>query len=151
MNESKLRTLAKDLTKGPPRSPRALLAGQVILARSVDKCRSVLLGLNGEYGFWPCSLCSEWESFTGIDHEALKDFVATGAGDDEIAEWVRANSKVQDPLEIIAWNNKMRYTPICDLPIEIQAYIENYANEYLPEGRPIYVWFDMYDLEEGRI
>ena len=65
MNESKLRTLAKDLTKEPPRSPRALLAGQVILARSVDKCRSVLLGLNGEYGFWPCSLCSEWNHLQG--------------------------------------------------------------------------------------
>ena len=86
MDENKLRALAKDLTKEPPRSPRALLAGQVILARSVDKCRSVLLGLNGEYGFWPCALCGEWESFTGIDHEALKAFVATGAGDDQIAE-----------------------------------------------------------------
>ncbi len=42
MNEDKLRTLAKDLTKEAPRSPRALLGGFVILARCVDKCRSAL-------------------------------------------------------------------------------------------------------------
>lgn len=151
MNERKLRILARDLTKEPPRSPRALLAGYVILARCVDKCRSLLLGMNGEYNFWPCSLCSQLETFTGIDHEALKDFVATGASDDEIARWINGQSKVEDPLEIIAWNNKMRDTRISDMPVEAQAYIENYARDHLPEGRPIYVWFDMYDLEEGRI
>ncbi len=107
--------------------------------------------MNGEYSYWPCSLCSQLEPFTGIDHGELKDFVATGASDDEIAEWVKGKSKVQDPLKIIAWNNKMRDTRISDLPVESQEYIETYAQEYLPEGRPIYVWFDMYDLEEGRI
>ena len=151
MNEEKLRILAKDLTKEPPRSPRTLLGGYVILARCVDKCRSFLLGMNGEYNYWPCSLCSQWGPFSGIGHEELKDFVATGASDDEIAEWIKGKSKVQDPLEIVAWNNKMRDMRLSDLPVEAQEYIENYAKEYLPEGRPMYVWFDMYDLEEGRI
>lgn len=151
MNEEKLRALAKDLSKEPPHSPRALLGGQVILARCVDKCRSSLLGIHGEYEYWPCSLCAQWSPFTGIGHEELQDFVATGATDDEIAEWVEGKSKVRDRLEIIAWNNKMRDMRISDLPLENQEYVENYIKEYLPAGRPLYVWFDMWDIEEGRI
>ncbi len=151
MNKEKLRTLAKDLRKEPPRSPRALLGGHVILARCVDKCRAHLLGMNGEYNYWPCSLFTFWEPFTGIDHDMLRDFVATGASDDEVAEWAKGKSNVQNPLEIIAWNNRMRDMRISDLSVEWQEYIESYVEEYLPEGRPLYVWFDMFDLEEGRI
>lgn len=150
MNKEKLSALVKDLRQEPPRSPRALLGGYVILARCVDKCRAFLLGINGEYNYWPCSLCSMLEPFSGIDHEDLKDFVATGANDEEVAEWVKEQSKVKDSLEIIAWNNKMRDMRLSEMPLEAQEYIENYAAENLPE-RPIYVWFDMFDLEEGRI
>ena len=55
MNKEKLQSLVKDLTKEPPRSPRDMLGGFVILARCLDKCRAFLLGINGEYNFWPCS------------------------------------------------------------------------------------------------
>ena len=37
----------------------------------------------------------------------LKDFVATGASDEKVANWFSANSKVQDKMEIIRWNKKM--------------------------------------------
>ena len=151
MNKEKLRILAKDLNKEFPRSPRVLLGGYVILARCVDKCRSALMGINGEYEYWPCTLCAQWEPFAGIGHEELQEFVATGADDEEIGEWVKGRSKVQDPLEIIAWNNKMRDMRISDLPLENQEYVENYVQKYLPAGRPVYVWFDMWDIEEGRI
>ena len=56
MNEEKLKLLAKDLTKEYPRSPRETLGGYVILARCIDKCRAFLLGQNGEYNYYPCSL-----------------------------------------------------------------------------------------------
>lgn len=36
-----LKLLAKDLTKDDPRSPRETLAGYVIAARTLDKCRAV--------------------------------------------------------------------------------------------------------------
>ena len=53
MNREKLSLLAKDLTKEYPRSPRETLGGYVIAARSVDKCRAALLGINGEYNYYP--------------------------------------------------------------------------------------------------
>ena len=54
----KVRRYAQDLRQHYPRSPREKLGGYVIAARSVDKCRAFLLGINGEYNYWPCSLAS---------------------------------------------------------------------------------------------
>ena len=63
----KLEKLARDLRKGPPRGPRETLGGYVILGRCVDKCRAELVGVNGEYTYWPCTLCSFLEPFSGLD------------------------------------------------------------------------------------
>ena len=40
-----------DLTKQPPRSPRATVGGFMILGRTIDKCRALLFGKIGEYHF----------------------------------------------------------------------------------------------------
>ncbi|MDA0748234.1 MAG: DUF5069 domain-containing protein [bacterium] len=151
MNQEKLKTLAKDLRTEYPRSPRETIGGYVIAARCVDKCRSFLLGINGEYNFWPCSLCSEFETFTDINHEDLKDFVATGATDDEIGEWITQKSNIQSRIAVIRWNNKMRDMRPSEMSDEGQEYLEDYIPQYLPKHRPVYVWFDLYDLEEGRL
>jgi hypothetical protein len=151
MNKKKLQILAKDLSVGPPRSPRDMLGGYVILSRCLDKCRSFLLGINGEYSFWPCSLCSHLEAFSGVGHDELKNFVETGATDEEVANWFSSQSKVQNKMEIIHWNNKMRDMRISEMDDEAQEYLESYIPEYLPNHRPVYVWFDVYDLEEGRL
>src|SRR5215831_7417561 len=95
----KVKRLAKDLRKGYPRSPREKLAGYVIAARCVDKCRAFLLDMNGEYNYWPCSLASEWFAFTGITPEQFKDVVATGANDEELATWISGASKIKDADE----------------------------------------------------
>jgi hypothetical protein len=47
-NTDAARTLAKDLTKDYPRSPRETLSGYVIAARTLDKCRAALAGTVGE-------------------------------------------------------------------------------------------------------
>ena len=151
MNKEKLEPLAKDLRKEPPRSPREVLGGYVILARCLDKCRAFLLGMNGEYNYWYCSLCSQLEEFTGVDHEVMKEFVATGVTDAELAEWFKAQSKIKDPLEIIRWNNKMRGMRLSEMSDDAQEYLEEYIRETLPLHPPVYVWFDVYDVEEGRL
>ena len=50
-NLEKVKLLARDLRDGKqfPRSPRATLAGYVLAARAVDKCRAVLVDWHGEY------------------------------------------------------------------------------------------------------
>ena len=151
MNREKLALLAKDLTKGYPRSPRETLGGYVIAARSVDKCRAALLGMNGEYNYYPCSLASHLFEFTGITQETFKEFVATGVTDDEIAEWLKLNSQVKEPIEITRWNYRLRDMRLSEMSDYLQEYLEQYIEEYVPKHRPVYVWFDIYDLEEQRL
>ena len=151
MNKEKLVFLAKDLRNEYPCSPRVMLGGFVILARCLEKCRSFLVGLNGEYNYWPCTLCAELEAFTGIDHEEFKNFVATGASDKEIAEWVNTKSKEKEKIEIIRWNNKMRDMRPSEMSDQAQEFLESYISENVPKHRPVYVWFDVFDLEEKRL
>jgi len=147
---STLKELAKDLTKDFPRSPRETLAGYVVAARATDKCRSVLAGTQGEYHF-DCPLDNTFFGFTGIDSQAFQEFAATGASDDQISDWIQSHSKIKEKREVIAWNNKMRSTRPCDMPIELQEFLEGYIPKYLPRNKIVNVWFDVYDIEEQRI
>ncbi len=146
----KLKKLAPDLTKTFPRSPRETLGGFVVACRALDKCRAVLAGTNGEYHY-DCPLDQMFLGFTGITGDEFKAFVATGADDAEVAAWIVEKSKVKDAAEIVAWNNKMRCTRVCDMPMELQVFLEGYIPQFIPKNRPVYVWFDVYDIEEKRM
>ena len=150
MNTEKLKLLAKDLTKEFPRRPRETLGGYVLAARMLDKCRAELAGTAGEYHF-NCPLDNQFLGFAGINAEQFKTLVATGATDAEVAAWIEQHSEVKKRTEIIAWNNKLRATRLCDLAAELQEYMEDYIPKFVPRNRPVYVWFDVYDLEEERI
>jgi Domain of unknown function (DUF5069) len=151
MDLDKVKQLAKDLRKGYPRSPRKKLGGYVIAARCVDKCRAFLLGFNGEYNYWPCSLASQWFSFTGITPDRFKEVVATGASDEEIAEWIVSHSNVKNMDDVLKWNNRLRDMRLSEMSLEAQQYLEEYIPKVVPKDRPVYVWFDVYDLEEKRL
>jgi hypothetical protein len=148
----KVKLLARDLRHGKefPRSPRATLASYVLAARAVDKCRAVLVDWQGEYHS-NCPLDQRWLNFAEIDYGDFRALVASGATDDEIAEWIEKNAKKRPRAEIVAWNNKERDLRLSDLPHELQEYMENYIQRYVPRNRVVYHWFDVYDLEEQRI
>ena len=146
----KVKQLAKNLRKSYPRSPREKLGGYVIAARCADKCRAFLLGMNGEYNYWPCSLASEWFAFASITPDQFKEVVATGATDEELARWIGEHSKITDPEEVLKWNNRMRDMRLSDMNLHAQQYLEDYIPKFVPNHRPVYVWFDVYDLEEKR-
>lgn len=146
----KLKLLAIDLTTAFPRSPRETLAGYVVAARTLDKCRAVLAETHGEYHF-DCPLDRTFFEFAGLDSSEFKAFVATGANDSEVAEWITANSKIKDETERVVWNNKMRHTRPCDMPLELQLFLEGYIPQFIRKNRPVYVWFDVYDIEEQRL
>lgn len=147
---SDLSSLALDLTKDVPRSPRAVVGGYVVAGRTLDKCRSVLAGTNGEYHF-ACPLDNLFFDFTGIDAETFKTFVATGADDEAVAAWIKENAKTTTDEERIQWNNDLRYKRISEMPIELQVFLEGYIEEEIPSERVVYYWFDVYDIEEGRL
>ncbi|MDX2080236.1 MAG: DUF5069 domain-containing protein [Terrimicrobiaceae bacterium] len=149
MNDQ-VRSLAPDLTKEFPRSPRETLGGFVLAARAVDKCRAVLAGTGGDYHSG-CPLDELFLQFAGIPFETFRDFVATGASDAEIGEWIEKNHKVASRIEIIRWNNDLRGKRLSELPDGFQEYMEDYIPQFLPKNRPVYALFDVYDIEEGRI
>ncbi len=146
----KLQLLALDLTQSFPRSPRETLAGFVIAGRTLDKCRAVVAGTAGEYHF-DCPLDRQFLDFAGINAEAFKEFVGTGATDAEVADWITAHAKVSDRGEIVQWNNRLRAMRPCDMAVELQLFLEDYIPKVTRKNRPVYVWFDVYDIEEQRI
>ena len=148
-NEQKLQGVARDLGKTPPRSPRQKLGGFVIAARMVDKARADLLGSNGEYNFYPCGLGAYFWKFTGLDHAQFREFVGTGASDEEIDKWVRENATQKDAKAIIKWNNEMIGLRLCDLSASTQEYFETYIPQFCKPESKVKFFFDVYDVEEG--
>jgi hypothetical protein len=150
-NIEKVKLLARDLRDGKayPRSPRETLGGYVLAARAVDKCRAVLAGCEGEYHS-NCPLDQRWLKFAGIEYEAFRACVTTGATDDEIAAWIGEHAKRQRS-EIVGWNNEQRDLRLSDLPPETQEFMEDYIAKFIPRNRVVYHWFDVYDLEEERL
>jgi hypothetical protein len=151
-NLDKVKLLALDLRGGKqfPRSPRATLAGYVLAARALDKCRAVLAGTQGEYHY-NCPLDQHWLKFAEIDAAAFQAFVATGATDVEVSAWITAHAKQRPASEIIVWNNRQRDLRLSDLPAELQEFMEEYIAQYVPRNRVVYHWFDVFDYEEQRL
>lgn len=152
VNSEKLASLAKDLTKDYPRSPRELLAGYVIGARTLDKCRASLNNSLGEYHF-DCPVDNMFFDFTGITADQFKDFVATGASDEEVAAWVEKHAKPRERIEIIKWNNDLRYKRLSETSDNIQEYLEDYIPQFVPKHLQHHIdyFFDIYDAEEKRM
>ncbi|MGA7881082.1 MAG: DUF5069 domain-containing protein [Terrimicrobiaceae bacterium] len=92
-----------------------------------------------------------WLEFAGIEYDAFRAFVATGATEEAIAAWIGKRAKKRPRAEVIAWNNKQRELRLSELPAKIQEYMENYILKFTPRNRVVYVFFDVYDLEEQRL
>lgn len=151
-NLEKVKRLARDLrdAKEFPRSPRETLAGYVLAARALDKCRAALVGWQGEYHS-NCPLDQMWLKFAEIDYVEYRLFVATGATDDEVAEWIEKHAKKRLRADIVVWNNRLRDQRLSDLSPELQEMMEDYIASSVPRHRVVYHWFDVYDLEERRL
>lgn len=96
---------ALDLTKTPPRAPRAPLAGLdlIMAARTVDKVRASLPGGNlGSYNVPGFS--TQMLEALGITEDAFRDEVARAADDAQIAAWIRERTT---PDAISAFNEKI--------------------------------------------
>jgi hypothetical protein len=149
MNKERLQSLARDLRKTPPRSPRETLGGFLIGARMLDKARADLLGIHGEYNYFPCGLGAYFWKFTGLDAQEFKEFVATGATDAEVDGWIRQHAVVKDKAAITRWNNEMIGLRLCDLPDSVQEYFETYIPQFCKPASKVKFFFDVYDVEEG--
>jgi Domain of unknown function (DUF5069) len=121
MVDERVASLAPDLTKTSPRSPRAPLGDyKVVAARALDKCRAELAGTAGSYHF-NCPVDQTFFRFTQIDSDKFKNFVATGASDLEVADWVARESKIKDNIKITAWALFFQLNPI-NLVLEVDDW-----------------------------
>ena len=150
INEN-VKKLAPDLTKTYPGSPHAMLGGYVLAKRCVDKCRAELAGTVGEYHF-DCPLDNFFLGFAGLKGADLKEFVATGADDEAVAKWIEEHATKRPRIEIIKWNNDLRYKRLSELPDGMQEFMEDYIPKNVP-GEAIHhvrYFFDIFDAEEKR-
>ena len=115
MDTERLRALAPDLNRIAPRSPRARLGQDfpALAARLVDQCRAELVGVSGSYHY-DCPLDRRFFAATGLEAGALREFIATGAQDGEVAAWMSAHAR--SPREqIVAWGRRWRWNPLLRL------------------------------------
>ncbi|MEA3211123.1 MAG: hypothetical protein QOE70_4180 [Chthoniobacter sp.] len=138
---------APDLTQRPPRSPRTRLGGYALLPRMLDKCRAVLAGKNGEFKY-NCPLDQHIINYLGIDPEALQNEVATGKGDGEMLEWIKANQKhPRAPWEIQQWSDfQSNRGP--DSDAETLEYFSQAVAGFTTTREDIKTWADLLDLDD---
>ena len=84
----KVRRHTRDLRTQEPRGAHEELAGLAMGKRTLDKCRASLLGHEGDFRFG-CPMDEEFFREAGVSKSAFKDFVASGASDDEVSEWLK--------------------------------------------------------------
>ena len=91
MDEQKVKRLAKDLRDEEPRHASTKLAGFEGAARCLDKCRATLVGCQGDFRFG-CPMDQMFFEEAGIKEGEFKDFVATGASDQEVEDWLKEHA-----------------------------------------------------------
>lgn len=135
-----------DLTKVPPRSDRVRIGGYVILARMLDKGRATLAGTNGDYHY-DCPVDKRFLEFAGVTAAAVKDQLATGAGDGDILKWIEANSKTKpSSAEIQTWSSHQEQRVPGDL--DSREFFSGLHKSAGPEREDIHTWFDLLDLDD---
>jgi hypothetical protein len=146
-----VKKLAPDLTKDYPHSPHAMLGGYILAQRCVDKCRADLAGTVGDYHF-DCPLDNYFLGFAGIKGSDLKEFVATGADDEAVGQWITEHATKRERIEIIKWDNEWRYKNIGELPDGLQEFMEDYIPKNVPPEviHHVRYFFDIFDAEEKR-
>jgi len=147
MTELKKDLAAPDLTKRPPRSPRARLGGYVLLPRMLDKGRADIAGKIGEYKY-ACPLDQRFIEFVGIDPAALREQLAAGKGDGEILNWVNETAQhKRTPWEIEQWSEHMqRRGPESDA--ETLQYFAEAVGKFSKTREDIKTWADLLDLDD---
>jgi hypothetical protein len=129
---------AKDLTKEFPRSPLEELEGLPWLPRLIDKVRALQAGKLGDYTPYPCGGDRNFLGVIGVDAGQLKAQIDSGAGDTEIAGWVKAHAAPGLGERLAAYRERA-FAPVAS---ELREYLDGHLSE-LKAARP--------DLDTSRV
>ena len=132
-----------NLTREFPRSPFDVLAGIVMLPRTLDKCKAFHAGKLGEYHYG-CPLDQDLFSFLGTNKDEFAEKVKKLKTDAKITEWVESFNKNQKEKD--QFNNKMRHSMPHDE--DSRKWMESEKKKL---GRKDYFsYFDNIDADEKR-
>ena len=137
-----------DLTKNFPRSPKATMAGLVMLPRTIDKARASNAGTLGEYRY-DCPLDKELFDFLSVGHEefARKSDELTDA---QLEQWVKSTFLTgKTAADIERYNTEF----LADAPTpgsEGEQFFLSVRNKIDPSRTDVVTWPGLLDLEEGR-
>jgi hypothetical protein len=92
-----LKHRTRDLRHQEPRPADQELGGLQGGARVLDKCRATLLGVQGDFQFG-CPFDRSFARNAGISLDDFREMVATGASDDEVADWLRL--RAHQPVKV---------------------------------------------------
>jgi len=114
-----------DLTVAPPRSPRVMLDGLAMLARTIDKMRAGLPG--GKMGDYHVDgMSTRMLKIIGVDVEALQEAVAGAGSEDEVVAWLRAHADTSRYPEA---THVMLHRSIEDIdPARLPEFAHKYPN-----------------------
>lgn len=107
-------SIAKDLTKEAPRSPRLRIGGYAILGRTLDKGRALIAGNIGEYHF-DCPLDNMLFGFKEVKGGDVKKLLESNASDQDVVAWLDGHGAKKSAAEIEAWGDEVQaYKPYED-------------------------------------
>jgi hypothetical protein len=109
-----------DLTSTPPRSPRAMYLGCMMLPRTVDKMRAEQPGgaVGSYFVLGPASLSGYVLHKLGIDVDQMRAAVASAASEDDVVAWLRTRV---DPERAALVNAKLEGMRIDGFTPEVRA------------------------------
>lgn len=136
-----------DLTAGPPRTPYLRsVAGVAGAARMGDKARAKVAGLIGDYKYGSDSGIDRIIlEFLGVGEDEFAQAAYANPNDDELSDWVRAQSDVAAP-QTAAHNARLSARGL-DTPEVRERFVQRRA-QIAPERTDITAFFDLIDLDD---
>lgn len=137
--------ITADLTKDFPRSPYDMLAGIVMLPRTIDKCRATISGTNGEYHYG-CPMDVPVLKFLKVSEEEFMKNVKDLKVDDAVEKWVKGKLAAKNKKDIGRFNNEMRHMRPKDE--SSRKWLESEKKKL--ERNDYFTYFDNLDADEKR-
>ena len=137
---------APDLTKFPPRSPRARLGGFAHFPRLIDKARATIAGTNGDYHY-DCPVDHHFWEFTGIKPTPFLKEIKSGKGDGELLAYVLANAMPKrSGSEVAAWSTW--FEGRAPSAVGGREFFNGVHQKNAPQREDIGTWFDWLELDD---
>jgi len=139
-----------------PRSPKALLGGIAHLGRFIDKIRMRHEGKIQDYNYITVGFDKYLVDFLLIDPKAFEQQALAGGTDNDLLDWVKANSRKPSEQEIVQWSQGLLSSgPKDDAARQrFQGRLQEVATKRgVPVASlpPVSTWADVIELDEGRL